>query len=143
MSVDGQKVVVAAKTSVEDLAQGLSKVQEKGERTRDTLIKFNQAALAFQNLSASFQQITSLMSSYTQAYNVQLQAETQLSTVMRERMNATEGDIAAIATQPHVKKKLEPKKLLPFPWEKPRKPKAEVVSREEARKRFERLMRKS
>ena len=27
-----------------------------------------------------------------------------------------------------------------FPWEKPKKPKAEVVSREEARKRFERLM---
>lgn len=50
--------------------------------------------------------------------------------------------LAVITTQPHVKKKLEPKKLLPFPWEKPKKPKAEVVSREEAKKRFERLMSK-
>ena len=34
LSVDGQKVVVAAKTSVENLAQGLSKAQEKGEHIR-------------------------------------------------------------------------------------------------------------
>lgn len=47
--------------------------------------------------------------------------------------------LAVITTQPHVKKKLEPKKLLPFPWEKPEKPKAEVVSREEAKRRFEKL----
>lgn len=43
-----------------------------------------------------------------------------------------------ITVQPHVKKKLDPKKMLPLPWER-KKPKAEVVSREEAKRRFEKL----
>ncbi len=53
----------------------------------------------------------------------------------RMRMNAT------IAIQPHIKGKMTPEKLLPFPWEKSKK-KAEApkVSAEEARKRFERLV---
>ena len=51
------------------------------------------------------------------------------------RMNAT------IAIQPHIKSKMTPEKLLPFPWEQSKK-KAEApkVSAEEARKRFERLV---
>ena len=52
----------------------------------------------------------------------------------RMRMSAT------IGIQPHIKGKITPEKLLPFPWEKSKK-KAEApkVSAEEARKRFERL----
>ncbi len=52
----------------------------------------------------------------------------------RMRMSAT------ITIQPHIKGKMTPEKLLPFPWEKKRKPKAPKVSREEARKRFEELV---
>ena len=53
----------------------------------------------------------------------------------RMRMNAT------IAIQPHIKGKMMPERLLPFPWEKSKK-KAEApkVSAEEARRRFERLV---
>ena len=53
----------------------------------------------------------------------------------RMRMNAT------IGIQPHVKGRVTPERLLPFPWEKSKK-KAEApkVSAEEARKRFERLV---
>ena len=53
----------------------------------------------------------------------------------RMRMNAT------IGIQPHVKGRVTPERLLPFPWEKSKK-KAEApkVSAEEARKRFERLI---
>ena len=52
----------------------------------------------------------------------------------RMRMNAT------ITIQPHLKKKVTPRQVLPFPWEESKK-KAEApkVSAEEARKRFERL----
>ena len=45
---------------------------------------------------------------------------------------------AAITSQPHVKKKIDVKKLIKFSWEQP-KVKAEPMSREEARKRFEKL----
>ena len=48
---------------------------------------------------------------------------------------------ATIGIQPHVKGRVPPERLLPFPWEKSKK-KAEApkVSAEEARKRFERLV---
>lgn len=51
----------------------------------------------------------------------------------RMRMSAT------IAIQPHIKGKMTPEKLLPFPWEKRKNTEAPSVSAEEARKRFERL----
>ena len=47
---------------------------------------------------------------------------------------------AAIGIQPHVKEKVTPQKMLPFPWERPKRD-APKVSAEEARKRYEKLMR--
>lgn len=46
--------------------------------------------------------------------------------------------LATIIIQPHIKGKMTPGKLLPFPWEK-HKTEAPQVSAAEARKRFERL----
>ncbi len=52
----------------------------------------------------------------------------------RMRMNAT------ITIQPHLKKKVTPRQVLPLPWEgSKKKAEAPKVSAEEARKRFERL----
>lgn len=48
--------------------------------------------------------------------------------------------LATIAVQPHVKKKLAPKDLLPFPWEKASKRKA--VSLQEDKESLERLLKK-
>lgn len=50
--------------------------------------------------------------------------------------------LAAITVQPHCKKSVNPKKLIPFPWERPKKKKVEQVSREEAKKRLERRLAK-
>lgn len=51
--------------------------------------------------------------------------------------------LAAITIQPYVKKRLTPHGLLPFPWEK-KKPmqKAPAVSKEEAKRRFETVLKK-
>lgn len=46
--------------------------------------------------------------------------------------------LATITIQPHVKKKMTPQALLPFEWDR-QKPKAEFVSKEEDKKRLERL----
>ena len=96
LNIDGRDVVVAAKTNVQDLANGLNQVESKGLKAAKALIGFNQAAQAFQNLSSGLQQLTGVLGSYSQAHNVQMQAETKLATIMRERMNATDADIAAI-----------------------------------------------
>ena len=51
--------------------------------------------------------------------------------------------LAAIIIQPHVKKAVTPKKLLPFPWDETRKERKDSRPRptaEEGRKRFEEMV---
>lgn len=47
--------------------------------------------------------------------------------------------MTTIMIQPHIKKKITPTSLLPFPWDKP-KEKASPISRDEQRRRFYDLM---
>lgn len=44
--------------------------------------------------------------------------------------------------QPYLKKRCSPMELMPLPWDGDRKEEPETVSRDEARRRFERRMRK-
>lgn len=46
--------------------------------------------------------------------------------------------LATITIQPHLKKKITPERLLKFQWEM--KPKRPIASKEEDRRRFEKLM---
>lgn len=53
--------------------------------------------------------------------------------------------LAAICIQPHVKKKITPRQLLPLPWDKKRQPRrseAPGLTDEEKRKRFEEVARR-
>lgn len=51
--------------------------------------------------------------------------------------------LAAVCVQPHVKKRLTPQQLLPFPWDKGRATQAHPApTAEESRQRLERRMRK-
>ena len=53
--------------------------------------------------------------------------------------------LAAIVIQPHLKKKVTPQKLLPFPWEgatKKQRDKAQELTAAESMKRFEELAKK-
>ena len=51
--------------------------------------------------------------------------------------------LATIVVQPHVKGKLTPQKLLPFPWEKNKGPEGKKpVSKEEGRARLEALVKR-
>lgn len=96
LSIDGRDVVVKASASAKELARAMSDVETKGNKARNVLIGFNQAAQSLQNITAGLQQLTSVLTTYTNAYNIQVQAETKLMTVMRERMAASEEDIRAI-----------------------------------------------
>lgn len=52
--------------------------------------------------------------------------------------------LATISIQPHVKGRLTPEKLLPFPWEKSQAVNAEkALSREEAKARFDALLKRT
>ena len=47
--------------------------------------------------------------------------------------------LATITIQPHVKGRMRPEKLLPFPWEKPKVVKGERLTLEERKKIMEKL----
>lgn len=47
--------------------------------------------------------------------------------------------MATIIVQPHVRKRLQPRKLLPLPWDKAKEKRAPHMTREQARRRFEQL----
>lgn len=48
--------------------------------------------------------------------------------------------LATLTVQPHTKKRLIPKKVMPFPWDSEPKSEAPQMNREDSKKRFERLM---
>ena len=54
----------------------------------------------------------------------------------RMRMHAT------ITIQPHTKKRIEPRALLPFPWEKTKTAPIETLSKEARMNRFKNIMNK-
>lgn len=71
----------------------------------------------------------------TEAWNEMREAEERSSW---ERMRL----LATITIQPHVRSRLTATKLLPFPWDKGQeeKRKAAIPTKEESRKRMERLV---
>lgn len=54
----------------------------------------------------------------------------------RDRMFTT------IAIQPHVSKKLQPKEMLPFPWEEAKSKEAVILSPKERKERFEEILKR-
>lgn len=59
---------------------------------------------------------------------------------MRESWERTRM-LAAIVIQPHVKKRVTPRELLPFPWDN-RRPDAPVISKEEQRRRVGEILKR-
>ncbi|MBR7051597.1 MAG: hypothetical protein IKI44_01235, partial [Bacteroidaceae bacterium] len=96
LNIDGKKVFAEASTNCKRLAEELGIAQTKSDNLRNALLRINNIAQTFQNVSAGLQQLTGVMQQFTQANAVQQEAEVKLATVMKQRMQATEGDIDAI-----------------------------------------------
>ena len=96
INVNGKNVIASVSADAKKLASNLDAVSEERNGLRDMLLKFNQLGQSFQNLTTGLQQLTGVMQTYTTAYNTQVEAETRLMTVMRQRMGASEDDIRAI-----------------------------------------------
>lgn len=96
LNVDGKNVVVAARTSVEGLSKALSNARTPADHLRQSLLTLTQTAQSFTNISSSLSSLQGMMSGLTAGYNAAQQANTQLTTVMRQRMDATAEDIAYV-----------------------------------------------
>lgn len=87
-----KKVTADAK----ELGKALSEVQEEAERAKQSVITWAQASQAVDALQNSIAQLQGVLCELTQAYQVQLVAETQLDTIMRQRMGSTDAEIQSV-----------------------------------------------
>lgn len=96
LNIDGKDQIVTASTNVKRFAEELEIARSKSTRVRDELIKITQVGASFQNVITGMQQLTGVMQSYTEANAVQVEAETKLAEVMRQRMDATDSEVESI-----------------------------------------------
>lgn len=89
ISVDGKEAVVETTRSVRDLAS-------EAEATRKALRTWTNLALSTQALTSSLQSLTGLMKEYSDANRAQVEVETKLATVMKQRMSASDAEIQSI-----------------------------------------------
>lgn len=87
-----KKVTADAK----EVGKALSEVQEEAEKAKQSVITWAQAAQAVDALQNSIAQLQGVLCDLTQAYQVQLVAETQLDTIMRQRMGSTDAEIQSV-----------------------------------------------
>lgn len=86
---NGRKVMQDLGISSEQLDAALKKIPNTNRKVNESFGALAQASLVFSGISSAVQQLSSVVDSLSVTYAAQEQAETQLETVMRQRMGAT------------------------------------------------------
>ena len=86
----GAKRVTA---NAEEVGRVIRSVQDEAERLKRDVLTWSEAAQAVGVLQNSINELRGVLQDLTEAYQVQLVAETQLDTIMRQRMNSTDEEI--------------------------------------------------
>jgi hypothetical protein len=94
--IDGKEQLVTASTSAKELRDNLDAAKSSAAKFREKMITVNQTVVALQNASSAINGLRDTMAGLTANYNAVQQANTQLTTVMRQRMDATEEDIKKV-----------------------------------------------
>ena len=82
--------------NADDLNKGIQAVKAETDRLNERLINMAQVSQAIDGIQASVSQLHGMFSDLTSAYQTQIVAETQLQTIMQQRMKATDADIQSI-----------------------------------------------
>lgn len=96
INVDGKDYVVETTQNVKDLANGMARVQKEAEEARKAMQVWTNLAMSTQALMNSLQNLTGVMKEYSDANRAQVEVETKLATVMKQRMNASDAEIQSI-----------------------------------------------
>lgn len=96
LSINGKDVVVQCKQGVQELGKALGTIPDKAEQGRRTILKWAGISSLFNNLYSGLQQLTGAMQPFIAKSNAATEAQTKLTTVMRQRMNATQADTDAV-----------------------------------------------
>lgn len=96
LNIDGKNVVVQASQSVKELQRNLMAAKTGSQRLGEAMLRINQVTQAYQNISSAVGALTGVMNGYISKANSAAEAQTKLTTIMRQRMGATEADTAAV-----------------------------------------------
>lgn len=94
--IDGKDVVVSSRRDVERLGEALNASTQRANRFRDSMIKWSAISSTVGNVYSSLQNLTNIMGGYIAKANAATEAQTKLTTVMRQRMGATAEDVASV-----------------------------------------------
>lgn len=96
IKLDDRGTVKRVTADAEELGRAVRQVQDESERVSRKIWDWAQAAQALDVMQNAISELNSVMTDLTAAYQVQLVAETQLNTIMRQRMAATDAEIQSI-----------------------------------------------
>ena len=96
LNIDGKQVVVTCKKDVRALGEALTGVSTKARSADVALSRLASVSTLLRNGMSGFQQLGSAMQPFINKANAATEAQTKLTTVMRQRMSATDADVAAI-----------------------------------------------
>ncbi len=96
VNVNGQEYVIKASQGVKQLQKNLEAAKTSNKRLTETMVRLNQVTQAYSNISDAVGALGGIMNGYISKANSAAEAQTKLTTIMRQRMGATEADAAAI-----------------------------------------------
>ena len=96
LTIDGKEVVMSSRRDVEKLGEALHAAQHKADASYNALIKWSSLSSILSNVYNSIQGLTTIMGGYIAKANAATEAQTKLTTVMRQRMAATSEDVATV-----------------------------------------------
>ena len=96
VNVNGQEYVVRASQSVKQLQQNLEAAKTSNKRFTENLVRLNQLTQVYSNISSAVGSLSGIMNGYIAKANSAAEAQTKLTTIMRQRMGATESDTVAV-----------------------------------------------
>lgn len=96
IKLDDQGTFKKVTMNAEELGRAVRSVQDESEKAKRNIISWAEASQAASVLQASISELHGVVSDLTDAWKVQIVAETQLQTVMRQRMGATDQEIQSI-----------------------------------------------
>ena len=94
--LDDQGTFKRVTMNAEELGRAVRSVQDESEKAKRSVISWAEASQAASVLQDAIGELHETISDLTDAWKVQIVAETQLQTVMRQRMGATDEQIQSI-----------------------------------------------
>lgn len=96
IKVDDKGTLKKVTMDAEQLGRAVRSVQDESEKAKRSVLTWAETAQAIDVLQSSIGELQGVVSDLTSAYQVQLVAETQIETIMRQRMAVTDEQIQSI-----------------------------------------------